>query len=183
LANPAFIVEGQMEQRILRKLCPGSPAKRIGCNGDNVALEVMAKFIATQIRLLGNRHYPIFVIFDREQRDDTSIEIAARVLNLLSGLGLVNHDIRIFIPDRMTEDWILKDIESLEGRLKVPKIGGKYSGKGGLTKLLGDHTPYNECTTGVELFCGMNAERVASRCEIFQSLRQACQEIECAAFN
>ena len=71
MPDPAFLIEGHMEKKILQSVCPGVPIRRIECNGEDVAMSVMAKFIETHIRLLNNRYYPIVIIFDREGREST----------------------------------------------------------------------------------------------------------------
>lgn len=182
MTRPAFLVEGHMEQRILRNICPGAPARRIGCNGDNVSLRVMSKFIASQIRLLGNRHHPIIIIFDREDRQESSEELAADLLGLLHEVGLDDQDIRIFVADRDVEDWILKDMETLKARTGVDPGEGVFLRKGGLIRLLSQRVAYHETTVGVDLFLASNKERIAQSCQIFNALRNTALELGCDTF-
>lgn len=179
MANPAFIVEGQMEQRILSKICPGRPIRRINCNGDGVAIPRLCDFLETQIRTLSNRNYPIVVIFDREQRDQTCDEIRDEVISNLHARGLHDHDIRVFVADRETEDWYLLDTKGICSHFGLPTPISKLSGKGGLSKLLRPALQYHETSVGVELFHIVSKKTIASKSPVFQSLLDTAIEIEC----
>ena len=159
--NPAFIVEGQMEQRIIGKLCPGQPIRRLGCNGDGVAIARVCDFIETQVRTLGNRNHPIIVLFDREERDQTVAEIRTEIVATLVGKGLGDHDIRVFVADRETEDWYLLDTESICDYYGLKKPIVKLFGKAGLARLLKPAVDYHETSIGVELFTVVSKEKIS----------------------
>ena len=42
MPEPAFLVDGHMEQLIIQQLCPKKPVRRIGCNGDDVSMAAIA---------------------------------------------------------------------------------------------------------------------------------------------
>lgn len=114
MSNPAFIVDGHTEQCFIRTICPGQPIQRTNLNGKNVTVEAISKKIASMIRLLGNRHYPIIVLVDREDRDQSFDELATELLNLLNQQGLTDQDIRIGFADRMIENWIIADFQLID---------------------------------------------------------------------
>jgi hypothetical protein len=180
---PAFIVEGQMEQRLLGRICPGNPIRRIGCNGDHVEIERVCDFIETHIRLLGNRHHPIFVIFDREKREAGAEAIMDDVQRILEHRGFGDQDIRVFVADREAEDWLLKDTESICGLYDIPLPEVAPRGKAGLARLLKGRVDYHETTVGVELFLAVSKRRVSERCHVFAKMRTAGLEIGCAFFE
>lgn len=64
MSRPAYLVDGQTEQKVIRKICPSQPVKLIGCNGDAVCLSEIAKRISTHINLFNNNYYPIICIID-----------------------------------------------------------------------------------------------------------------------
>lgn len=183
MPNPAFIVEGRMEQAIIRKLCPGQPVRTIGCNGDTVALDRLCDFVETLIRSLGNRNFPIFIIFDREKRDAGCGAISAQVLAILHDRGLHDHDLRVFVADRESEDWYLKDKDSICRHFNIPLKDGVFSGKGGLEKLLAPDVAYHETTIGVEIFFAVSKAKIADECGVFQALCEDAAEIGCIGFQ
>ena len=179
----AFIVEGQMEQRIVHRACPGVPVRRIQCNGDHVSLGRLCDFIETQVRLLVDRYYPIIIVFDREGRSEAPDEIQAFVLNRFAEAGMAEQDIRVYVADRETEDWYLKDIEAICQHYEVQTGGRKYYGKGGLTSLLEPVHRYHETTIGVDIFFKVSKSKIAACCPMFSALRSTALEIGCPAFN
>ena len=88
MSRPAFFVDGQTEQRALHQLCPGNPIRLIGCNGKTVSLSAIAKRLATHIKLLNNRNYPIVVIIDRENRVENAETIKEELLSELRKLDI-----------------------------------------------------------------------------------------------
>lgn len=181
MPNPAFIVEGDMEQYILDEICRGQPIRKVGCNGDSVTIDRVCDFIETQIRLLGNRNYPIFIIFDREKRAETAVEIRDTVIANLHARGLEDHDLRVFIPDREFEDWYLLDRESICRQYSLSATNIPLSGKGGLARLLRPSIDYHETTVGVELFRIVDLDTIAEQCDMFRQLILDALSINCAS--
>jgi hypothetical protein len=180
--NPAFIVEGSMEQKILARICSGQPIRRIGCNGDEVSINRMCDFIETQIRTLKNKNYPIVIIFDREKRTETCAEIEIEVLARLNDRGLDSQDIRVFVADREAEDWYLKDVESICNHYGLPEPLNSLRGKGGIERLIGPAIPYHETTVGVELFFVIRHDEVAKKCDVFRRLIETAKDVDCRYF-
>jgi hypothetical protein len=181
--SPAFIVEGDMEQRILGRICKGQPVRRIGCNGDDVPIERVCEFIGAQIKTLNNRHYPIFVVFDREKRSASVDQITAQVSAELAKLGYGHLDIRVFIADREFEDWYLIDRARICENFEIEDTYGPLSGKGGLEKLMSSYIRYHETTVGVDLFFLVSHREIAEKCATYQRLVNNALEVECRYFQ
>ena len=92
MINPAFIVDGLMEKRIIQKVCPGKPVRLLNCNGKAVSYEAAAKRVASLVRLLKN-NYPIVIIFDREERSDTSLQITTFLKEAILSQGIQQVDL------------------------------------------------------------------------------------------
>jgi hypothetical protein len=153
MTNPAFIVEGHLEQHFVQAICPGSPVRRIGCNGTGVTIEALAKHVATHARLLQRRYDPIIIVFDRELRKE-ACECLGRQLQMeLEKLDVIARTI-IGIPDRDIEAWILADYESFANLVGIePTVpDGLFEGKkckGKLKTLAARTCFYNEIIHGV----------------------------------
>ena len=184
MPNPAFIVEGRMEQLIARRICPGQPVTKIGCNGDSAPIEVVAKFVAAQIRVLNNRYYPIIIVFDREGRDISCDQIKQEMIAILHDqYNFSDQDIRIFVADRMTEDLYLADIESILVHYNLgPFVEQEFRGKGGLARLLHPKHQYHETTLGVEIFFIINHQAVAASYPHWSDFLVTVEELICPSF-
>jgi hypothetical protein len=136
------------------------------------------------VRLLINKYYPIVVVFDREGREETPAQIQSFVLERFAQAGMDQHDIRVYVADRETEDWFLADIEAIcqhyEVRARTTKL---YRGKGGLCSLLEPTHRYHETTIGVDIFFKVSKAKIAACSPMFYALRVTALEIGCAAFN
>lgn len=160
MPNPAFLVEGHMEQRFLSNVCPGQPVRRIGCNGDQVSMQGLAKHLETHIRLLPN-NYPLVIIFDRERRVETCAQLELDLRADLKNRGVDNDSLIIGIADRTTENWILADRATLAQqypKCAFPKGDDGDFGKSVLSKALKPVDIYNETTTGVSLLKSLNPQ-------------------------
>lgn len=170
--NPAFLVEGQMEQAIIQRICPGVPVRLIGCNGKGVSMEVMAKTLRARFLRL-ERSHPIVVIFDREKRVEERDELLRSLSSKLDSFGYKGRYV-LGMPDRTTEMWILSDWDGV--RLKKPDLkeySGSIEGENGksiIKRLLPDNVIYHETTLGVELFCSARPERIYSANLSFREL-------------
>lgn len=154
MTSPLFIVDGHMEQEIVRRLCPGTPVWRLNLNGE-CGLQAMAKGIGALIKRANNRHYPIVVITDRERREISIHEMEAGILDELRDNHQVDvTQIWVFVCDRTIENWILADLQLVNAELhaspKLPTEG--QHGKSVLKSLFKSRT-YHETIDGVELFC------------------------------
>jgi hypothetical protein len=153
----AFIVEGQLEQRVIQLVCPGKKVVLLGANGDDVKAATICDRIATQFRLFSNRYFPIIVILDREKRAQTCAEFEAELQTELSGRGIDPTQFLFLISDRDFECLfvahltlegefvatgcpITKDIDGIDGESEVRL---RLSNRG---------VRYHKTTTGVDLF-------------------------------
>jgi hypothetical protein len=152
MSNLAFIVDGQMEQLIIGNLCPNKPVRLLNCNGRDVSIEAAAKRVASLIRLM-RRNYPIIIIFDREKRLESSEVICKKLIEAIKSNGIHEVPIVIGVPDRMIENWILADINSVNTYygISIPQLDfeGK-GGKGQIRKLIEPHN-YQETEDGPEI--------------------------------
>jgi len=149
MSNPAFIIDGYTEKKIVQVLCPGQPIRRTDLNGKNVSIEAIAKKMASFIRLLGNKYYPIIIVIDKEERQISYAEMSNRIRNALIAEGVTDQDLRIGVADRMIENWVLADWKTLaEGRTK-PKSTEGSNGASIIRKVKGS---YSKTTDGVEFF-------------------------------
>jgi hypothetical protein len=183
MPNPAFLVEGQMEQKIVQKICPGQPVRLIGINGDHVQLEAICNRLETQIRLLGNRNYPIFIVFDREKRTESAQDIMKTVKEMLDMRGFSDQDIRVFVADREFEDWILIDSDGVCDHFGIPRSDVVLRGKGGLARLIQSCAHYHETSVGVDLFEIVSKEKLRDGCPSFRELYDAAAEIKCVGMT
>lgn len=118
MSNPAFIVDGYTELKILQNICPGRPVKRTDCNGRDVKIKAIAKKIALHIRVLNNKYYPIIILVDKEEREMSFEEMAEQIRIELNNEGITDQDLRIGVADRMIENWIIADWELFSGTLE-----------------------------------------------------------------
>jgi hypothetical protein len=177
MTNPAFIVEGFLEKQFIRDACPGRPIRRLELNGTNVALEAIVDRIETLVRLFGNRHNPIIILFDREGRVETSTQIATTVLQLLSARNVPGTFV-VGVPDRMIENWILAD-EGTIARLKAPQHlkASSYDGHHGkaVLKQLLASKHYRETIDGVQMLKNALASSIARRSASFRAFHSQLQ--------
>jgi hypothetical protein len=167
MPNPAFLVDGQMEQRIIQKLCQGQPVRLIGCNGDDVSMAAVAKALNANIRML-KRYYPIVIVLDRERRTQSTDELITELSLLLDNYGHQGRYV-IGMTDRTIENWILADwghiCSQMPGHEELQGHPEACHGKSVLKKLMPPNVLYHETTIGVELFlkCRPNEIQKASR--------------------
>ncbi len=151
MTRAAFLVDGHLEQTFIKNNYPGRPVRRINCNGRNVELSTMAKYIATQCRLFDNKHYPIIILIDREDREQLPEEIGKTLHEKLLEEG-IEDTIIIGVADRMIENWILADKEIVnkykDNKKKIRECCEGQNGKNIIRKCI-QH--YHETTIGVEL--------------------------------
>lgn len=173
MPDVAFIVEGQLEQRAVNRACPNRRVVLLGANGDDVAIATICNRIETHYRLFSNRHYPIIVIFDRENRRETVEEIEEALKQDLSARGIDTKQFIFFIADRQFECILLAHI-GLDGAYQengwpnTPSIDG-LDGVSELKRRLGKmNVRYHKTTTGLELFCKVRPQILASKSASFK---------------
>jgi len=183
MTKPAFIVEGDLEQKFIQLVCSGCPVRKINCNGDSVKIELIAKRVGTLGRLLHKRHSPIIVVFDREQRTETIDEIENIFRESLRP-ELIEVPVIIGIPDRDIENWILADIEifaeksGAERELFPPNYEGE-KGKTIIKKYIGRNRSYVETIDGVKWLKACRPSIMRSKSLSFNKFSQALDDISC----
>ena len=165
MAKPAFIVEGQQEQNILRKICPDHKVVRLGVNGNTVTFAKIANALDFHISTFGNRYHPIFVIFDREKRAESVQEIIDSVRDELEKLPnfKITQDLIFGIPDRKFEAWILPFVDT-DGNL-TENPTSEFEGtecKSELIKRLSKRgINYKKIRDGVNIFPQINPNKLS----------------------
>lgn len=182
MSRPAFIVDGYQEKKIVQQLCPNAPIRLLNRNGRDVELHAAAKRVVSLIRLLGNRYYPFVIIFDREERKESSSRVAEVLRELILSEGIVD-DLVIGVPDRMIENWLLADwatVQSL-GKLKTPKsqIFEGCNGKAAIKKLLPKGNTYQETVQGVEWFSAVNVNALFRNSSSFYHFVNELEHLDC----
>jgi hypothetical protein len=181
--KPAFLVEGAMEQQIVQDLCPGAAVRLLNCNGDQVALAAIASRVGTLARLLQKRFSPIFVVFDRERRAATTTQLRVELQKLVAQ-ERISVPIVIGIPDRMIENWILADLESLsraariERTLFTPAFEGTC-GEAKLKEMLPKDSVYVKTINGVRWFANGNPEVMKQNSPSFREFAEALSPVAC----
>lgn len=97
MPQPAFIVEGDCEQRVVQRICPGTPVRILGRNGRDVTVDAMARQVDALSRRFINRNYPIVVIVDREQRNETAEQLSAQLIEKLESQGVDVSQFQVYL--------------------------------------------------------------------------------------
>ncbi len=171
--NPAFIVDGFTEKLIIQRICPGKPIRRTDLNGKYASIKAIAKKISSLIRLLGNRHYPIIILIDKEAREASCADI---IKELRIEIEIEDIDIRIGVADRMIENWILADWPSLTGNNNKPEDTDGSNGSAEIRKLKGT---YNKTTDGVEFFAQANPSIMYTNSNSFKHFIDCLEGVDC----
>lgn len=174
MTKPAFIVEGQTEKLFLSSVCAGSPIRTLELNGKDVALDAIIGKIESLSVLLKGRFSPIVVVFDREDRELSADGIAQKVADALSARRPSDRYV-IGVADRMIENWILADWESL--RVSIPELPATQprtegiNGKAHLRSLLGARG-YSATIDGPKLLRKARASFVQRTSSSFGALKR-----------
>jgi len=177
--KPAFLVDGFTEKLVLEKLCPNSKINRINCNGSSVSLESIAKRVVTLIKIMNNRHYPIIVVIDREDREMSAIDIRQKLSEEIKNAG-VTDDVRIGVCDRMIENWILSDWESYAASCKVPIDKPETcEGLKGKSFIKRTYPAYQETTDGVNMLLSANPKSMYGNSESFRDFVHQVEDVNC----
>jgi len=184
MIRPGFIVEGDLEYEVIKKLCPKCPTPLLGINGNDVELEAIAKHIGTQARILESKYCnPIIVILDREGRKETSDEIICRLHRALEGQDLKSKII-IGVPDRMIENWILADLKTLRRSTGISKRRCKINyegvhGKEALKKILPPKIRYRETIEGACWLARSVSRTIYQNSASFKTFADKLRNIPC----
>jgi hypothetical protein len=176
MSNPAFIVDGFTERNIIQNICPGRPIRRTDLNGKDVTLEAMAKKIASLIRLLNNRHYPIVILVDKENRAMSYLKMTQMLASLIEKEGIKDQDLRIGVADRMLENWIIADWESICGEHKRPDVTDSINACSKLREIIGSYGKTTDC---VDMFLNADISKVYRTSPSFKSFADKLTDLEC----
>jgi Domain of unknown function (DUF4276) len=183
VVSPAYLVEGDLEQRFIQSVCSNQPVQKIGLNGKSVSIPAIAKRIGTQARLLQRHHNPLVVVFDREARVETCAQIEAMLRDLLRSED-VNADILIGIADREIENWLLADWETFRRcsscTVENPPnpVDGAH-GKKQLKQLLPQGATYTETIEGAAWLKKCIPQRIAENSQSFANFLAQMRGLEC----
>ncbi|MCZ8102993.1 MAG: hypothetical protein O9972_34510 [Burkholderiales bacterium] len=171
----AFIVDGQLEKRVVQRLCNSAPVRVTNMNGRNVEISAIAKLICSFLDLFRGRYFPVVIVIDREARDQSSEQIEAEIKVRVSEYGHDVQGIIVSCADRMIENWIISGTSSYRGHdisCELMDHGDGCNGKSIVRQILGGcNVTYSETTVGVDLFCSMDFEKAAGRSESFNRFR------------
>lgn len=184
MSKPAFLVDGFTEKLVLEKICPKTKVNRINCNGNSVSIESIAKRVASLIRLMNNRHYPIIILVDREDRDMTADEIEKALKEEITKAG-VGDDIRIGVCDRMIENWILSDWDtfynySINKEIDKPENTDGIKGKMFIKRA---YPTYQETTDGVRFLLQSSPKKMCENSPSFKKFAEKINDINCEWLN
>ncbi|MBN8685918.1 MAG: DUF4276 family protein [Chitinophagales bacterium] len=180
MPNPAFIVDGHTEQCFISQICPGRPIQRTNLNGKNVTISAIAKKISSMIRMFGNRHYPIIVLIDKEDRENSIKDICTELHDNLIAEGITDQDVRIGVADRMIENWIVADYQLIGNVQEKPDKTDGLRGSSVIKKCVGS---YNKVIDGVNFLASINKTIVYQNSPSFKSFVDKLDGIECEYVN
>lgn len=180
MINPAFIVDGFTERNIIHNICPGAPIRRTDLNGKNVSIDAMAKKIASLIRLLNNRHYPIIILVDKESRKISCKEMIQKLEDSIKKEGINNLDFRVGVADRMLENWIIADWDKLKSKKGKPSSTDCINGCGKLKELIGSYGKTTDC---VDMFLNADVKKIYKNSPSFKIFADKIADINCAYIN
>lgn len=180
MTEPAFFVDGYMESAIIKKIGCDYPIRRIDTNGRDVSAAAISRKIELLYKTLNNKNYPVFIIVDRECRDSSCDDFRREIEVEIISRGLDIGQFRICVCDRMIENWILADPETILRKyenFKRRNYEGEY-GKAFIKKLFRPESPYNESTDGVNMFVEARASEMrknsASFAVLYEYLDDRC---------
>lgn len=171
MPNPIFLVEGQTEKLFIEQVCNGAKILRLEINGRNVALDAIVGRAATLVRLQQGRTSPSIILFDREDRRESAHEIAQEVSTKMRQI-LPSEHVIVGVADRMFENWILADWDSLRSMAPnlpaaAPAATDGLNGKAELKRLFGN---YSKTVDGPRLLRSARATFIRLNSASFASL-------------
>ena len=165
-----FIVEGHMEADIITHLCKGAHVRRLQINGCSFPIRKICDRIAPHIELLRRKKVTrIYIILDREGREDSALNIENQIVQNLIEKGLSCHDVVACCPDRNFESWIAPFIDDncvLSNTVQRHSEG--ENGKSIIKQKFRDAgKSYAETVHGVKLFKLVNPNELSKLSESF----------------
>lgn len=175
MSKPTFIVDGFTEKLIIERICPGCKISRTDLNGNTVTIPAIAKKIASIIKILGNKFYPIIILIDKEDRTQSCEELIEELKKEIQNNGINNQDIRVFIADRMIENWIIADWDVLDSTEPKPEFTDGLNGTKIIKQVKGS---YSKTIDGVELFMKSNSLEIYKNSPSFKNLIDNIQDLD-----
>jgi hypothetical protein len=177
MPSPAFIVEGQTEQRFVQRICPSAKVVMLLCNGKTVSAEAIAQRLVLAFKIMNNKYFPIVVLFDREGREEPREAIIAQVKTALVSHGVDPAQFRIGVTDRKIEAWMLYSVDEGGGAdptcssCEEDEFEGTHA-EGELTRRLNKvGVRYHKTTVGVQLLADLNATALSSKSASFRAFK------------
>ncbi len=117
---------------------------------------------------------------DLEKREITFEEMALQLRNEIENQGVNNIDFRIGVADRMIENWILADWDTLMLNLNLsegkPEFTDGIGGKAKMKKLIPD---YGETSDGVNYFLKANSSIIYENSPSFKHFVDQLKDLKC----
>lgn len=135
------------------------------------------------MRLLKN-NYPIIIIFDKEGRSDCFDVVATALENAIRAQEIQDVEIIIGVPDRMFENWMLADIESVKVHYKLDsKVNQEnyesLNGKSKIRSIIGSNLKYSETQDGPDIFLLCRKKIMAQNSLSFKCFLESVSELDC----
>jgi len=172
--RPAFLVDGVTEQKFIQIVCKDRPVKVINCNGSTVAAAAIAKRVSSLIRLWGGRHFPIVVLVDRENREQSAKDFADSLLCAVRSEG-INDQLIVGVADRMIENWMIADPHLWPEQDILDDVDGVY----GVSRLRELLPSYDKAANGPSLLARARCSEIRRRSASFRSLADQLAKLTC----
>ncbi len=130
---------------------------------------------------LGNRHYPLIILVDEEDRNISHQEMSEKLRDeiekALERLNFTEQDSRIGVADRMLENWIIVDWDSFDdNHAYKPQHTDGCNGKSLIKKVRGG---YHETTDGVKYFLAANLDIIYQNSPICRCFIDQLRDLDC----
>ena len=126
--------------------------------------------------------YPIIIVYDREKRTKTAEEIREELRDLIVQEGITK-EVIVGVPDRMIENWILADWETVSNQGKFKgNCPGTIEGKNGkslICQFLPKGCYYHETIEGVDWFQRVRQQVLYNKSRSFRQFANALAAIKC----
>lgn len=178
-----FLVEGHLEQKFIQNICPKKIVRRLQCNGSEVKPAAIAKRITSQCNLLRGRYRYFIVIIDKEDRNCSPSEFEQQIQEELRKNNNTENVI-IGVPDRMIENWILADINTVNRYCNPPiPANSSFEGENGKSILSQHMNRYHSTTIGVEMLHKCNPSSMKNSHSFSIFFEKITQTIDCWWFK
>jgi hypothetical protein len=150
--------------------------KILDLNGKDVSLRAIAKKIYGLIEANGGKNYPVIIVLDKEERDIDFNVMASEVEKLIKEIPGVSQEIIVAVADRMIENWVLADQETLFGKIAIE---GETDGKNGSAEIKKHSGSYFKTTDFPERFKEVNKGTVYANSPSYKAFVDKISGIKC----